>query len=227
MLDAVAPGAQGSEQNAELQCAGGTLAPQLLQEQDLQCAGGTPAPQLLQLRQGPPVVAVSFHWDGSRVCPEAGNAWPYFRHGLPALAERYTVLGHGHPKGLFRFRRDYDALGIEVVEDFEEVLARADCYVNDCSSTMYEFACVDRPVVVCNAPWFRRDVDYGIRFWRWSDVGVECNGPGTLADSVALALEDRADQAAKRRGAVVDLYPYLGESAARAGKILTAVMSDE
>jgi len=171
--------------------------------------------RMLMTQRPRPVVAISWHWDGHRVCPEAGNAWKYFKRGIPALCGRYHVLGHGHPKIMDFLAKEYEALGcgIEIVRDFEEVLERADVYVNDASSTLYEFSCTGKPVVVCNAPWFRRNVDYGIRFWRWSDVGVECNEPGELLDAVALALEDRPEQQAKRRKAVADLYPYLGRSA--------------
>ncbi len=160
-----------------------------------------------------PVVAISFHWDGSRVCPEAGTAWPYYREVLPELAAAYPLLGHGHPKIIDRLAPVYEEYGIEVVRDFEEVLERADVYVNDCSSTLYEFASLDRPVVVLNAPWFRRDVDYGLRFWLYSDVGVQCDSPDDLVEAVARALDDPPEQQRKRREATEALYPNRGRAA--------------
>jgi hypothetical protein len=175
-------------------------------------------------RGEPAVVGVSFHWDGKHVCPEAGNAWLYYRDELPKLAGRYTVLGHGHPKIMDWLAPQYEAMGIEVVRDFEEICARADVYVNDCSSTMYEFACLDRPVVVLNAPWFRRDKDFGIRFWQWSDVGVNCDRHTDLVAKVGEALDDCAEVKARRRRAVRELYPYLGMSASVAARTIEAVV---
>jgi len=161
-----------------------------------------------------PTVAISFHWDGSRVCPEAGTAWPYYRDALPELATAYQLLGHGHPKIIDELAPEYERLGIEVVRDFEEILERADLYVNDCSSTLYEFASLDRPVVVLNAPWFRRDVDYGLRFWLYSDIGVECNEPTHLVDAVAEAWVDAPERQARRREISEALYPNRGRAAA-------------
>jgi hypothetical protein len=160
----------------------------------------------LKPRSDPPVVAISFHWQCG-LCPEAGNAWEHMKSGIPALAKAFPLIGHGHPKILDELAPQYEAMGVEVVRDYEEVSDRADIYVNDASSTLYEFASLDRPVVVMNAPWFRRDVYYGIRWWDYSDVGVECNEPEDLVRAVELALRDTPEQQAKRHAATDALYP--------------------
>jgi UDP-N-acetylglucosamine:LPS N-acetylglucosamine transferase len=104
------------------------------------------------------------------------------------------VLGHGHPRIMERLLPIYDALDIEPVYDFEEVLERADCYVCDNSSTMFEFASTGRPVVVLNPPWYRREVNHGLRFWEAAGVGVNCDRPQDLAGAVATALQDPPPQ---------------------------------
>lgn len=170
-----------------------------------------------------PVVCISFHWNGERVSKEASNAFMHYRDVLDELAHQddFTLIGHGHPKYMWFLEQEYQARGIEVVKDFEEVMERADLYVNDCSSTMYEFCVTGKPVVILNAPWFRRDVQLGIRFWDYSDIGPQVNEPGELLDTIQQHLKRRYAFQVQREKMVNDLYPFLGCSAQRAaGAIL-------
>jgi len=133
----------------------------------------------------PPTVAVSFHFD-PHVSPEAKSAFAWYRSAIPLLAERFNVIGHGHPKATHLpafFRRNR----IEYVPSFDEVCRRADIYVCDNSSTLFEFAATRRPVVVMNAPWYRRDIDHGLRFWGTSGVGIAIDHPRDLIDAVTSA----------------------------------------
>jgi hypothetical protein len=162
-----------------------------------------------------PVVAVSFHWD-PYISPEARSAFGWYRSVVVELSKRYKLLGHGHPKR-FDLPKWYSRNHIEHVADFDEVCRRADVYVCDNSSTMFEFAATGRPVVVLNAPWYRRDIDHGLRFWEGAHLGVNVDRPGDLVDGVTEALRDSWGPA---REAVVDhVYAYrsgAGERAARA-----------
>ena len=114
-------------------------------------------------RASPPVVAVSFHWNYHGI-PEMRSAFDWYSKAVVELSKEVTVIGHGHPR-----RKDlpdwYRAHGIEYVPDFFEVCRRADVYACDNSSTLFEFASTGRPVVVLNAPWYRRDAYHGLRFW--------------------------------------------------------------
>jgi hypothetical protein len=112
------------------------------------------------------VVCVSFHWPAA-VAPETNWAFPEFRNALRDLGKRTgcEVIGHGHPRALERLRPIYERMGIECVDSFDEVMRRCDLYVNDSSSTIYEAAALGRPVVVLNSRHYRRDVDFGLRFW--------------------------------------------------------------
>ena len=169
----------------------------------------------------PPTVAIAFHWDGSKaVCPEAGNAYNHYKDHIHLLKKHFTILGHGHPKIIEKLRPDYQAMGIEVVTNFEDVLARADIYVNDSSSTLYEFSCTDRPVVILNAPWFRKNVNFGIRWWDYTDIGPQCDNPADLVNKIKESLADKTKYAPCRRKAVEELYPYLGQSAIRGAKAI-------
>jgi hypothetical protein len=137
-----------------------------------------------------PIVAFSSHWD-CQITPETRTGFWEFSPALPALMERYEVLGHGHPRGLDSFKGTYTTLGIEIVPDFDDVLARADCYIVDNSSTAFEWCAVaGRPIVSLQPSFYRTDVHHGLRFWEAAPRPV-CNVPADLADVVAVALEDK------------------------------------
>jgi len=176
-----------------------------------------------KVREDPPVVALSFHWD-CRIAPEARSAFPHYRTALRGLSREFRLLGHGHPRIQQRLRPVYCACGIEFVADFREVVRRADCYVCDTSSTLYQFASLDRPVVVLNAPWYRREVEHGLRFWEAANVGVQCDEPEALPAAIRRALRDRPQQREARQAAVRQAYAYCdGQAAARAAEAILQV----
>lgn len=161
----------------------------------------------------PPVtIAIAFHWD-NRQCPESRWALRHFVSALPTLARdvsrRYKsevrVIGHAHPRAWRQLERLYRELGIEPVQDLDEVFQRADLLVADNTSALYEFASLGRPVVCMNAPFYRRDVHHGLRFW--SHVpGLQVNDPARLASRIVTALEDPPEAQALRRAAVERAY---------------------
>lgn len=177
---------------------------------------GSPVLDTLPARRpGPgPVVAYSTHWD-ARFVPEAGSAWRWIAPALAQLAQTYEVIGHAHP-----LARDltawYHRQGIRPVASFGEVCEQADVYICDNSSTLYEFASTGRPVVVLDAPRYRRDVDHGLRFWEAADVGVRVHDLHALPDAVALALEDPEPVRAAREAALDIVYAYRTGAAQRA-----------
>jgi len=178
-------------------------------------------------RSNPPVVAISFHFDAT-IVPESRSAFPHFRDAVAELAARkdITLIGHSHPKYRTVLSPFYADHQVEYVPDFAEVVARADAYAVDSFSTLYEFASLDRPVVVMNAPFFRRDVHHGLRFWEYSDIGPVANEPEELSSSVDLALEDCPEMKERRRVASVELYPYRGAATARAVEVLRRVRDE-
>lgn len=169
-----------------------------------------------------PVIAISFHWNGKAVCPEAGNALNHYLPILPFLAAKYTIVGHGHPKIMERLIPMYKEWGITDIEpDFDKVLERCDIYINDASSTLYEFSCTGKPVIILNAPWFRRYVKYGIRFWDYTNIGIQVNEPEDLFTAIDKTIANPAKYYSQRCKMVEELYPYLGHSAERAAQAIT------
>jgi CDP-glycerol glycerophosphotransferase (TagB/SpsB family) len=110
----------------------------------------------------------------------------------------------------------YGQVGIRFVPEFDDIVRQADVYVCDNSSTLFEFATLDRPVVVLNAPWYRRDVNHGLRFWEYADIGVQVDSPDDLIAGIAEALNDSPARQARRREIVNELYPFLGHAAQHA-----------
>lgn len=133
-----------------------------------------------------PTICVSFHWDWSHI-PETHSAFAAYKNALPALRERFHVIGHCHPKAVEAVTPWYRKLGIRYVADFDDVCRQADVYVAENTSTLYEFASTGRPVVVLNLPEYRRDVEHGLRFWAAANVGIQVDDPRRLADAVEEA----------------------------------------
>ena len=174
-----------------------------------------------------PVVAVSFHWD-CPVSPETRSAFGDFSRQAASLASAtgLRVVGHGHPRKLGRpdapglLAQWYQDHGIEVLWSFEDVCRTADLYVNDASSTLFEFASTGRPVVVMNPSWYRREVNHGLRFWEASTVGVNVGPRESLAEAIVGALADTAERRAAREAALDLVYAYRSGGAERAAAAL-------
>ena len=108
------------------------------------------------------------------------------------------------------------------MRSFDEVCRRADVYLNDASSTLFEFASTGRPVVVLNASFYRRKVHHGLRFWEASIVGVNCNiwDVRRLPAIVDEALADPPAQKERRERALDMVYAYRTGAAERAAAVL-------
>jgi len=172
-------------------------------------------------RHDPPVVCISFHHGGkNRRPPEAGSAFEHYKDWVVVLKQHYNLIAHGHPLSRVRDIPFYDSIGVPFVEDFEQVLRAADVYVNDLSSTLYEFIATGKPVIVMNAPWFRRDVHHGLRFWDYSDVGFVVDQPGELRTAIDLTLANPALFSRDRERVMNDLFPYFRHSAQHAASII-------
>lgn len=178
-----------------------------------------------------PTVAFSFHWD-CRLVPETRWALPHYAEHLPSVIgslrrSGVQVIGHGHPRAWDRLGPLWERWGVEPVQDFGDVLDRADLFVADNTSALYEFAALDRPVVVLNAPWYRRDVEHGLRFWTHSRLGTMVDNGDQLEAAIHSALADDATTAAMRRQIVRAVFPMLdGQAAYRAAAAIVDVAAD-
>lgn len=159
-------------------------------------------------------VAISFHWDCA-VVPETRMTFRYWADAVLALSKEVPLLGHAHPKALLGLKNFYRKAGIPFEPDWRKVLATARAYICDNSSTLYEFASTGRPVVVLNAPTYRRNKEFGLRFWAASKVGLNVERPVALTETVLCALEDPPGAQADREAALDLAYGFRSGAAQR------------
>lgn len=177
-------------------------------------------------------VALVWHWECELV-PETRSAWTHWARHLPAVVAwaRHAgvdLIGHGHPRWRGRLGPKMTRLGIDYVDDLESVFSRADVMVCDNSSAMFEFASLGRPVVALNAPWYRRDVEHGGRFWSHIP-GPDVDTLDDLLDvlSILVSIGETATWADLRRRAVAHVYARTdGHAAATAAAAIMEVFRD-
>lgn len=172
-------------------------------------------------------VCISFHWGNKKTNPpESGSALEYYLDYLPLYKKFYgaRLVGHGHPLARDEHKRIFEKFGIEYLETFDEVCRRVSLYVSDISSTLYEFTAIGKPVILLNAPWFRKDVHHGIRFWDYSDIGRNVDHPAELIGAIESVLANPSINMERRKKMIRDLYPFLGVSAEIAANRITDFM---
>ena len=171
-----------------------------------------------------PVVCISFHFECG-VVPETRSAFDHYKRVLPSLlqAKSYQVIAHCHPRAKDTIGLKLERLGFEFFPDFAEVMEIADLYCMDHMSALYEFASLGRPVVVLNCPWYRKNVNHGLRYWDAADVGVQCDDPADLEAAIRKALVDAPEQQGNRQRALARVYGYMdGHCAERAADAIVA-----
>lgn len=136
-----------------------------------------------------PVVAITFHWD-CLLFPETRSAIDHYVTSLGPLVrflrkEGFEVLGHHHPRDR-RLPTIWRNLQVPEV-DVHEVRDRADVLIADNTSLAFEMLYLNRTVVTLNAPWYRRDVEHGLRFWE-NTPGWAVDNPEELFDLDWLGL---------------------------------------
>lgn len=173
-------------------------------------------------------VALTFHWN-CQLVPETRSAFPHYHRALPRLVAELrcagvTVLGHGHPRMLHQLEPVWRRLKVPMVTDFDRVVARARVLVADNTSAMYEWAALDRPVVALNAPWYRRDISHGLRFWDLVP-GRQVDGPEDLLATITAAIADPGGDRLLREAATAEVYAHRdGRAAARAAAAIVEVL---
>lgn len=176
-----------------------------------------------------PLVVVSFHWD-CKVAPETRSAFNEYSKILPTLldAQEYRFALHSHPRQKALVKEFASKNGIPFIEHFDEVMERAHIYCIDNSSTLFEFAATDRPVVVINSKHYRRGINHGLRFWDLADIGVNCDRPDDLHVSILDAIADRLTQRQARWKAVSKVYTVpLGQATQAATDAIIEILRED
>lgn len=161
------------------------------------------------LRQPRVTIGWTWHWD-CHLVPETRWALPHYEAALGPLvaawrAQGWQVWGTGHPRAQRRLQALWGAVGAEWVPDLGDVLDSCDVLLGDNTSALYEFASVGRPVVCLNAPWYRRHVHHGLRFWD-APPGIQVDDPEQLAGAELWRQLRHPSTAAIRRAGVAAAY---------------------
>lgn len=186
------------------------------------------AMQDMQTRSLKPAVTFTFHWD-CRVAQESRWAFPHYAEHLPKLADHlrslgFDVFGHAHPRAERMLKRFWHLNNIEYLDTPEMVFWASDILIADNTSLLFEFASLGRPVILLNAPWYRKHVDHGGRFWDWAGVGQNVDHPEELFD---IDFDDYlfSDRFALQRESIVkEIYAHTdGSAGQRAARWVTEV----
>lgn len=181
---------------------------------------GCPALDTRPAREpGPFTIAIAFHWD-ARFVPEARSGLTWFAPAVQPLGKLFRLIGHGHPRRV-DLARFYRRNGVELVTDVDEVFRRADLLIADNTSVLFEFAATGRPVVVMNPPWYRLDIDHGLRFWD-AVPGPAAANPCELGDAILEAL---SEPPTRREAAVSTVYAHRSGAAPRAAAAIVDWLS--
>ena len=167
-----------------------------------------------------PVIGIAFHHGSKDDRPGVrGSAWEHYVEILPELAAHHRLLLHAHPAADQRLLDAYLRLAdqypntVTITDEFEDIMRRASVYLNDSSSTTYEFCVTHKPVILLNAPWFDKKEKYGIRFWDYTNIGLQADEPDQLFPLIDRCLANPIEFESQQRWMVHDLMPGLGGAA--------------
>lgn len=198
-----------------------------------QAVGCPKLDQYFNYRQEPIPNSVCFgwHWD-CRVSQEATSAWRHYESDIADIVgtwkdQGWRVFGHAHPRWEGGLNAKMDQAGMEVLPTGHSVLSSMSMLIMDNSSLIYEMAALDRPVMLLNAPWYRKEIDHGLRFW--SELpGPTVEGPNEL---VQLSLDGtyreltKAAWAFRRWDVTCRVYKYTdGLSSRRAAAFIGTLL---
>lgn len=179
----------------------------------------------------PNTVCFAWHWN-SRISPEALSAFHHYSEALPEIVasfkrQGWRTFGHAHPKWEGEIDFEMHEAGLTLLSSADAVLGSMSMLIMDNSSLMYEMAALGRPVIALNAPWYRRDIEHGLRFWDLVP-GDQIDEPQQLLDLdlKEFWLDANADVARSwRKSVTATVYKYTdGQSSQRAADFIAIVL---
>lgn len=167
---------------------------------------------------GRPTLALSWHWTGP--IPEQRNALSWYAGILPRLRTSFRVIGHAHPRFARSAMSAFARAGIPFVQEIDDVARMATVYAVDNSSTLWEMG-IHRPVIALNAPWYRRAVHHGLRFWTHIPAMVDDGAALLSLAGRLLNGGETVDEWIRREEIIEEVIPHR-DGAERAATLLVA-----
>lgn len=194
------------------------------------------SPHVEVLRQLPPYplaeqrIAITGHWEASSLAPELRGGFAWFEAAYEKLcrARPESYVMHGHPRMADFMQWKAKEWGVEYCGSFERLTQRAWALICDNSSALYEWAALNRPVVVVSPPWYREDCNHGKRFNEYRDVGPHVRDPEQLEAAIDIAIADPAPIAMRRQTICLELFgsDLSAGASRRAAKAIEEVLAD-
>lgn len=194
------------------------------------------SPHVEVLRTLPPYplaeqrIAITGHWEANSLAPEMRGGFAWFESAYEKLcrARPESYVLHGHPKCQDYFAWKAREWQVEFEPSFEQLTQRAWCLIGDNTSAIYEWAALNRPVVVVSPPWYRRDVEHSKRFWEMCDVGPHVSDPAVLEAAIDVSMADPAPIAMRRQHICLELFgaDLSAGASARAARAIEEVLSE-
>lgn len=180
----------------------------------------------------PNSVCFAWHWDAgaNSLSPEMRSAWTHYEPRLAEIvaswvAQGYTVFGHAHPRWRGALAKPMTDVGMCVLDSDRDVFGLVEHLFVDNSSIGYEFALLGRPVTWLNAPWYRRDVEHGLRFW--SHVpGMQVDDPEELLRRSPMAYWTSDAWITKIMAETYSTWSHIGRAAERAAEWITRLVDE-
>jgi hypothetical protein len=175
-------------------------------------------------------VCFAWHWDAGHntLSPEMRSAWDHYADALPGVVARWNaagwhVAGHAHPRWEGALDQRMRDAGMIIAESDADVFRHVGHLFVDNSSLGYEFALLGRPVTWLNAPWYRRNVEHGLRFW--SQVpGLQVSDPADLLTHLPSDLVGDREWADEIMAGVYSPWSHMGLAAERAAEWITELV---
>jgi len=135
-------------------------------------------------------VTFAWHWDHD-IVPEMRSAFSWYRDAVVAISQTdIAVLGHGHPRDWAKQKQWYAQHNIMTAGGLPAAIACSRVFAADNTSAMFYAMAMDRPIIFLNAPWYRKNVEHGLRFWEYADAGEQVDNPDKLQTAIRALLED-------------------------------------
>jgi CDP-glycerol glycerophosphotransferase (TagB/SpsB family) len=108
-------------------------------------------------------------------------------------------------------------------------MEKADVYICDNSSTIFEWCMTEKPIVLLTPPFYRREVTHkgNPRFWKHAGIAPDCTNPFDLSECVKSAIRDRDIYLPKIQEAKRDVLTITdGTATAKAVEIIKKYIHD-
>lgn len=173
-------------------------------------------------------VGFTWHWDlklgpDEPHIPELQCTFDWWKPAVQRVAKRWSVLGTAHPRAQTSLFPRYRRMGIPTEAAFDDFIGAVKVLVCDNSSAMFHAAGLGIPVVVLNHPEYRRDVDHGLRFWEYADIGPQIDRIEDLSNAIESVLAEPGKHAGRVDAIVEGLFPHRDGLAAQ--RVIAALLA--